>query len=93
MNNKGFTLMELLATIAIMGILMVIAITAVSRIVENARKDMYIKTAKVFISQSNLHFLSLLFSCFHVPGKLQRISCFSSSTSRNFYIVHCLYRC
>ena len=36
-NSKGFTLIELLAVITIMGILMLVAIPAVSRTIEKRR--------------------------------------------------------
>ena len=41
-NSKGFTLVELLAVIVIMGILMMVAIPAVTRTIENSRKDTFI---------------------------------------------------
>lgn len=42
-NNKGFTLVELLATITIMGILAGIGIAGVSRILNKARTNYYEK--------------------------------------------------
>lgn len=49
MKNKGFTLIELLAVITIMGILMLVGVPSISRIIENARKDNYIDTAKKYV--------------------------------------------
>lgn len=53
-NNKkgkqgGFTLIELLAVITIMGILMMVAIPAVSRTIENSRRDTFANTAKAYV--------------------------------------------
>ena len=48
-NNKGFTLIEILAVIIILGILMVIAVPAVTEQISGSRKSSYITTAKKFI--------------------------------------------
>ena len=48
-NKKGFTLIELLAVIVIMGILMLVAIPAISRVIENSRKDTFVDIAKSYV--------------------------------------------
>ena len=42
MNKKGFTLIELLAVIVILGVLMLVAIPAVSRYVNDAKKQAFL---------------------------------------------------
>lgn len=48
-TKNGFTLIELLAVIIILGILMIIAIPAVTKYIDESRKDSYITTAKTII--------------------------------------------
>ena len=48
-NERGFTLIELLAVITIMGILMMVAIPAVSRTIENSRRDSFASVAKEYV--------------------------------------------
>ncbi len=50
MNSKGFTLIELLAVITIMGILMMVAIPAISKTIENSRRDTFANVAHEYIN-------------------------------------------
>ena len=49
MNKRGFTLIELLAVIVILGILLALAIPAVSKYIANSRKDSFVSEAKLYI--------------------------------------------
>ena len=57
-NEKGFTLIELLAVIVILGILMIIAIPAVTKYIERSRKDAYADTAKAYINSARYSILN-----------------------------------
>lgn len=49
-NKKGFTLIELLAVITIMGILLLVAIPAVSRTIENTRRDTFASVVRNYVN-------------------------------------------
>ena len=51
-NNKGFTMVELLAAIVILGILSVFALPVITRMVENSRNKMYVNDTRKLISQA-----------------------------------------
>ena len=50
LNNKGFTLIELLAVIVIMAILLIVAIPAVARTIENTRRDTFATVAGTYLN-------------------------------------------
>ena len=59
MNKKGFTLIELLAVIVILGVLLAIAIPAVSKYINTAKKSTYIINVKEYAdaAKKELHLI------------------------------------
>lgn len=49
MNRKGFSIIELLVTITIFGVLVTVTYMSVSRMIDNSRRETYINTAKAYI--------------------------------------------
>lgn len=50
LNKKGFTLVELLAVIVILGVIMLIAIPSVGTIIKNSRENSFVSSGKMYIS-------------------------------------------
>lgn len=54
-NERGLTLVELLAVIVILGIIAIIAFVFIGGIIENTKKDAHIANAQQIISAGKLH--------------------------------------
>ena len=78
MNAKGFTLIELLAVITIMGILMIVAIPAVTRTIENTRKSSFITTAQNYVNGAKNLWASDALVCNNYP---------SSAVAEGYYSI------
>ncbi|MFA5602697.1 MAG: prepilin-type N-terminal cleavage/methylation domain-containing protein [Bacilli bacterium] len=55
LNKKGFTLIELLAVIVILAIILIIAIPSVTGLIDDAKKDSFISTARMMKSSARLY--------------------------------------
>ncbi|WLR50086.1 type II secretion system protein [Bacillus tianshenii] len=53
-NQKGLTLIELLAVIVILGIIAAIAVPSIGNIIENSKKDAHIANAEQMVSAARL---------------------------------------
>ena len=51
-NNKGFTLIELIAVVTIMAIIAIIATPNIINMIDNGKKEQYVSDAKEFISKA-----------------------------------------
>ncbi len=63
LDNGGFSLIELLAVIVIMGILMIVAIPAMTRYIDNSRKDTYVNIGLSFIKAARYAVLQDEYTC------------------------------
>lgn len=54
-NSKGFTLVELLVVIVILGIVSSIAMTSIGGILENSKKDAHVANAIILVNAAKLY--------------------------------------
>jgi type IV pilus assembly protein PilA len=56
-NQKGFTLLEVLAVVVILGIIASIIVPNIATVIENNKKDSYVATARNMIEQTRFSIL------------------------------------
>ncbi len=82
MENKGFTMIELLATIVILGIIMMIAVPSVTNVLTKNKKQTFINDAKKFIalSQQEARKNSYKYKCYTLNKTSSQDGCYNIST-------------
>ena len=79
-NNKGFTLVELLAVIAILAILVIIALPNVLKMFNDAKKNSFLTEAKTVYSEAGKKYISDNITS---PSNNEHIYCKSKTDSLN----------
>ena len=79
-NNKGFTLVELLAVIAILAILVIIALPNVLKMFNDAKKNSFLTEAKTVYSEAGKKYIS---DSITSPSNNEHIYCKSKTDSLN----------
>ena len=82
MKNKGFTMIELLATIVLLGIIMMIAVPSITSILAKNKKQTFLNDAKKFVAlaEQEARKSGYKYDCYTLNASNHVGSCYNIST-------------
>jgi prepilin-type N-terminal cleavage/methylation domain-containing protein len=69
-NNKGFTLVEIISVVVILGIIMLVAVPAVSNYIVDSRKSSYVLNVSAYLETANGEYLDRYYGSYLLDDEI-----------------------